>query len=398
MRALDKGDCISRRQAIRSLRDHADHEWATAPHKVIQSLVELLQHHLVSEAKQTVICQDVMTILGNIGPRAERAIPQLIELLQEGTPAVMQEAAAKALGKCGRNGSADPRVRSALIALWMAPNQSQTTQVSVAIALCKLRLEAKGVLRFLTSNLMASQDVALRKAAAEALAWCSKNDVDVVPALLAAVLHDKDEEVRQVAEASLAQLRLTREKAMHLCSKQLKDSCYAETALRNGGQLAVPALIEALGDEEPITRERAARTLGCLREVAVGATAALTITLRDKDLNVRLAAAKGLWNIAMNVEVIAPVLVDLLEEYEAAPSDSESRRRNLQTVMEALQRIGSPAKVAIPALTKRAKHPNRLIRESALRALKGIAPTAAHEAEMRGSGRFASRDQWPAPS
>ncbi len=372
MRALEKGDETARRQAIRSLRDHKDHEWATAPAKVIQSLVELLQQHLLSNGKQTGLRQDVMTILGSIGPRAKRAIPQLIELLQEGNPAGMQEAVATALGKCGRNDSVDPRVRTALVTLWMAPNQAQNTQIKVALALCKLGLEAKGVLRFLTSNLMASPEAGLRKAAAEALAWCGKNEIDVVPALLTAVLHDKDEEVRQMAEASLAQLGLTREKAMHLCSKQLKDSSYAETALRNGGQLAVPALIEALGTKEPTIRERAARTLGCLREVAADAVPALTIALRDKDLNVRLAAAKGLWNITKNVRAVAHVLVDLLEEYEAAISDSESRRRNLQTVMEALQRIGPPATVAIPALIKRTNNTNRLIRESALGALKAI--------------------------
>ena len=196
IRALHKGDDVSRRQAIRSLKDYKDREWAAVSQKAIQSLVELLQDYLSSDVKQAAIRQDVVTILGNIGPRAERAIPQLIEFLREGNPAGMQEAAAMALSKCGRIGSAD-NICVALTNLWMAPNQCQNTQVKVATALCKLKIEAKGLVKFLTSSVMASQEASHRKSAAEALAWCRKNEVDVVPALLTAALHDKDEEVRR---------------------------------------------------------------------------------------------------------------------------------------------------------------------------------------------------------
>ena len=231
---------------------------------------------------------------------------------------------------------------------------------------------------------MASQEASHRKSAAEALAWCRKNEIDVVPALLTAALHDKDEEVRQAAEASLAELHLTREKAMRLCSKQLKESSYAETALRNAGQLGVAALMEALEASDAIIREKAARTLGCLREEAGEAVAALRAALADKDKNVRLAAAKALWNVSKDAEIVAPVLVDLLEEHGAAIADAtESRRRNLQNVIEALQRVGPPAEVAIPALIKLTKDANRLIRESAVSAVKTIVPTAAPYAGMR---------------
>jgi HEAT repeat protein len=381
--ALQKGDGVARRQAIRSLKDYKDCEWAAVSHKVIQPLVELLQDSLSGDVKQTAIHQDVVTILGNIGPRAERAIPQLIEFLRAGNPAGMQEAAAMALGKCGRIGSAD-EICVALSNLWMAPGQNQNTQVRVASALCKLRIEANGILRFLTSNVMASPDASHRRSAVEALASCSKNEIDVVPALLAAALHDKDEEVRQAAEASLAELHLTREKAMRVCAQQLKESSYAETALRNAGQLGVAALTEALDVEDAITREKAARTLGCLREEAREAVPALRAVLRDKDLNVRLAAAKALWNVSNDAEIVAPVLVDLLEKHGAAGAGAtESRRRNLQNVIEALQRVGPPAEVAVPALMKLTTDANRLIRESALRAVKTIVPTIAPHTGMR---------------
>src|SRR5262249_34682607 len=194
-------------------------------------------------------------------------------------------------------------------------------------------------------------------------------------ALLTAALNDKDEKVRQTAEASLEHLRLTHQKAMQLCARQLKDSVYAEAALRHGGPLAVPALIQALGAEEPLGREKAARTLGSIGEGAVPAAGALATALHDKDRNVRLAAAKALWNITKNAEAIVPVLVDLLgENGSGLADDGESRRRHLQTVIEALWRIGPPAKGAIPALSHMTKDKNRHISESAQSALKEIAP------------------------
>jgi HEAT repeat protein len=244
-----------------------------------------------------------------------------------------------------------------------------------------LKLSASGLLTYLTGILVASQDASLRKLAAEGLAWCHKNDLDVVPALLTAALHDKDEEVRQKAEAGLDHLRLSHDKAFDLCSTQLKESSYAERALRSGSQPAVPALIKALGIKESTTREKAARILGGFGELAVEAVSALTSTLNDRNLDVRLAAAKGLWNITKTADAAVPVLIDLLDEKWAADFEAgESRRRFLQSVIESLGRIGPPAKAALPALTKRTKDNNRHISESALKAVKEIAPSVANKA------------------
>jgi HEAT repeat protein len=414
IRALDKGDDTSRRQAIQSLTEYQENEWATAPIEVIHALVKTLLHQLLGEMKQTAARQKVVTILGNMGSRAELAIPQLIELLKEGNPDRIREAAATALGKMGREaraavdrllhvlsgcratlavqvvralgdiGCADQRVRGALVNLWLSPNQSQTFQVQTAIALCKLKIDAADLLSVITKMLATHQDSFLRKSAAEALACCGRNEVDVVPALLTAALNDKDEKVRQTAEAGLAQLRLSHEKALQLCAKQLKDAAYAETALRHGGPLAVPALIEALGAAEPQVREKAARTLGSIGELAAKAVPALATALHDRERDVRLAAAKGLWNVTKNAEVVVPVLVDLLGENRARVSDGgESRRRLLQTVIEALRRIGPPAKGAVRALVDLTKDNNRHVSESACSALKEIAPTLANTAGAR---------------
>ena len=110
LQVLDNGDEASRRQAIHSLKQFEEQEWAEAPPKVIQSLVKALKNHWRA-AKQPSIRQEVATILGRMGPRSEPAIPQLVELLQEGAPDAICEAAAIALGKLAKRQKA-PSIRS----------------------------------------------------------------------------------------------------------------------------------------------------------------------------------------------------------------------------------------------------------------------------------------------
>src|SRR5262249_24922919 len=158
-------------------------------------------------------------LLGNMGPHSKSAIPQLIELLQDGISDSIREAAVTALGKIGRDAKAavdplialcggrnglavhpvralgdigcpDQRVRTALVGLWHSP-QTQSCQVQVAFSLCKLKLQTQDLPGVLTGTLMTHQDASLRKSAAQALAYCSKDSSDVVAALLAASMHDK---------------------------------------------------------------------------------------------------------------------------------------------------------------------------------------------------------------
>src|SRR6266404_3268778 len=314
--ALDDDDNNLRRQALQSLRHHDEQEWATAPIEVSHSLVKALRGQLLNGMKQPFARKEVATILGNMGTRSTSALPQLIELLHEGVPDPVREAAVTALGKIGKEarvavdqliqllaksrphlsaqtihalgniGCADDRVRSVLVDLWLSPLQLQSGKAQVAIALCKLHIAAQNLLGTVTGTLVTNQDACLRKAAAEALAWCSKNETDVVPALLTASLSDTKEEVRQMAQAGLDRMRLSHEKAIRLCCRQLGDSAYAEAALRKSGLPAVPALIEALDAKDPAIRVKAARTLGSLGEVAAEAAPALTTVLHDNDRDV----------------------------------------------------------------------------------------------------------------
>ena len=406
MHALTDGDATSALEALQSLRQHDEREWASVPSEVIHPLVKALKGRLVNGMKQVFAQKGAAAILGNLGARSRFALPQLIELLNDGVPDLVRDAAVTALGKMGKDakgaiepiicvlakarpalsaqairalgniGCADNRVRSVLVNLWLAPLQDQGSKAQAAIALCKLGLADQSLLLVLAKILVTNQDASLRKAAAEALGWCSKEATDVVPALLAASFGETNEEVRQVAQAGLDQMGIAHEKAIPLCCRQLGESSYAEAALRKSGTLAVPFLIEALGAKEPTVRVKAARTLGCLGEEATGAALALVKVLRHKDVEVRLAAAKSLWSITKKVDVVVPALVDLLDVKESVDWEAaESRRRFLQTVMEALSRIGPPAQAAVSALVAMTKDNNRHIRESALIALQRIAPT-----------------------
>src|SRR6266498_3358523 len=175
---LEKGDDSSRRQVIQTLRQHEEREWADAPPEVVHTLVETLLHQLPAGTKPPFTHKEVATILGKMGPRSKSAVPYLVEFLQEGVPDPLRETAAIALGKIGRDakvavdqlialtscrstlaiqavralgdiGCADQRVRTALVNLWLSPMLSQNGQVQIATALCKLKIDARGLVEIL---------------------------------------------------------------------------------------------------------------------------------------------------------------------------------------------------------------------------------------------------------
>src|SRR5207253_9498483 len=77
--ALNKGDEPSRREAIRSLKQTETADWAAAPAKVVQTLVESLRQQLPrghnGDVKPPLVRPEVVVILGHGGPRAQACIP-----------------------------------------------------------------------------------------------------------------------------------------------------------------------------------------------------------------------------------------------------------------------------------------------------------------------------------
>jgi HEAT repeat protein len=402
-------DAAVRRQAVQVLKQYERQDWDAAPQGMVDGFVQAIQHELLHGVRRAMLRQSLLKILGNIGPASAPAVQPLVGLLQESTSDALREEVVIALGKIGAkaksaapllfkmlpgcrallavqvilalNGivGSDPKAGAALIELWLAPDHSSDSRMQVALALCKLGLEAKGLLPFLTHILASKQQSSIQQLAAEGLGWRSQNEVEVIPLLLLSALQDADEKLRQIAENSLKRLGLSHENAVALCAGQLKDSRHAEAALQKSGLLAVSVLIQALAGRKSPHREKIARILGHLGELAAPAVPALTLTLGDKNPHVRLAVAKSLWNITRNAGLTVPVLIDLLETSPCSSIESaDARRQFLQTIIEALGRIGPAARAAIPALKKKVKDGNRLVSESAICALTVIAPAGGN--------------------
>src|SRR5262249_3159123 len=152
---------------------------------------------LLHEKNPDVIREPVVATLGKIGRGAGLTVDRLIDVLASCRPAL----AIQTVRSIGNIGHVDDRVHTTLVELWRSSGQAQTLQVEVGIALCKLGISVGGLVAALTSAVVANQDAGIRKSATMALAWCDPSEIDVVPGLLRAAQSDKNEDVRQTAEA-----------------------------------------------------------------------------------------------------------------------------------------------------------------------------------------------------
>jgi len=399
----------TRGEAVRAFKEHRREHWDEVPDEIVTPMVEALRRQLPKKAAGTgkgslsFVRQEAIGIMGNIGPRASSAVPSFMELLEEGEAHTVREAAAFALGKIGKDakpaidklisvltpdcrislasrvartlgeiGCADQRVRNALVQLWLTPTQNDQFREQVGIALCKLGIEAPSLFATLSKTLVTQSHVSPRKAAAEALSWCDKKGLGVVAALLVAY-HDPEEELKALAEQGFERMQITHAKAIQICADQLGECIHSEAALRKVGALAAPCLVKALKNSSAAVRSKSANVLAFLGEAGAAATAALEKTLQDDDPEVRLSAAKALWSVTKQADSVVPTLQSLLKNKKnVAGDDAETRRRFLQSVIEALGRMGPPAAAATSILTEKSRDENRLVRESALRALKMI--------------------------
>jgi HEAT repeat protein len=215
-----------------------------------------------------------------------------------------------------------------------------------------------------------------RRASAEALGRLGSAAADAVPGLIVA-LTDVHDAVRKAAAEALAKIepdwpRGTGAAAavaglvQVLGGRSSEAAQHASAALSRIGRAAVPALAEALADEERDTRQvAAARVLGRIGAEAAAAVPTLTQALRSEHTHVRQAAAEALAGIGPAAAPAVPALADKLSDWSPAVR---------QATAEALGRVGPAADVAVPALIQLLSDREETARQAAVTALVRIGP------------------------
>jgi HEAT repeat protein len=282
------------------------------------AVAALRKHGLKSDsARQRV---ESAQVLGGLGPDADDAVGDLVELLNHDSPG-SRASAARALGRIGL---ADPRVLGHLRK--RVRDDDRDVRLEAARALGALGPAASAAMPDLAANVRhPGRDV--RRAAGAALVRIGKPAVPELVKLLA----DSDILVRRQALEALREIG--------------PDSAEALAALQ--------ALVK---DTKDLLRPQAIAAL-----TAVGKPAAPTLAGLLTDREVRLDAAAALARLGADGAAARPALTEAL-----APATTPAFR---QALLAALAALGPAARESVPALVKAASDSDDGTRARALEAL-----------------------------
>ncbi len=167
------------------------------------------------------------------------------------------------------------------------------------------------------------------------------------------------------------------------------------------GRPAVPALVRALADPNPLIRTEAARTLARLGQRSRAAVRAIARIIADQaaDIDLRLVALESLDTFGPNASLAIPAVLDLLARHDSPLVRASCAlslgaiARDQPRVIEALAgetthpdmtvraaaadalgRLGPPARSALPALRRLASDPQAFVAARARAAIDRIAP------------------------
>lgn len=268
--------------------------------------------------------------LGRIGPPADVATGDLIDLLKDSDESVRCQAA-EALGQLGGQ---DESALAALTGLLQDP--STAVQTVAAKALGALKKEAAPAVPSLIP-LLTDPSAAVRQTAAEAIGRIGTLPQEATPKLVEGLEHTDD-----VVRANTAE-------ALGTIGTPAVDT--------------VPALMEALKDPNDRVRAKTAEALGKIGPPAAPAVPALVRALDDTDNLVRARAAAALGEIGPDARAAVPPLVRSLAEGNSPLRAAAAR---------ALGKIGAPADQALPGLRALIRDEDGEVRAQAVFALGQI--------------------------
>jgi len=302
--------------------------------------------------------------------RLEDAIPSLVDLLKDD----QERVAIMAGWALGQVGSRAQTAIPELISILKRPNRTdpnllflQGTVASAADAL--QRMEAMAVPALLEVLRDPAEHVRLR--ALTTLGRIGLVSGEVVHALIHA-LEDESTWVRSEAGRLLAGMGTAAHAAVPALRGLLSDAnlfvrCWADFALRvtqpSHSQKfphAVSCLITCLSDKDRAIRARAAQTLGYLGLEAVSAVPALLSALKDPENLPPREAIQALARIASQDKSVRSELIAALAEQD---SDSSGH------IALVLARMGLRAKAALPYLIRLLKDDSSYVRQCAIEAI-----------------------------
>jgi hypothetical protein len=139
----------------------------------------------------------------------------------------------------------------------------------------------------------------------------------------------------------------------------------------------LPSFVRAMQDREWAVRNNAAVALWFYQDQAQAVVPVLVKALQDPDAHVRLLSAKDLVHIDSKAGIeagIVPILIDILK----SPDDQVAYQ-----AAESLGELGNASVLVVPALVESVHGTNRLVAQTAARALKKIDPEAAARAGVK---------------
>jgi HEAT repeat protein len=393
---------------------------ADALEKIGKGVVPALREQI--KDKDPELRAQAIETLGEVGPRAKDALPDIKGALNDQSPKVRLQAA-KAIRKIG-----DTQAAAAEFIKLLGDPDINVRKITAA-ALEELGADAKDATPGL-AKLLKEKDKELRLQAIMTLKSIGPGAKDAVAGLIAIVM-DQDVEIRNAAIQTLGRIGPDAKDAIPVLIVLFKDKDegtrgMAATAVGEIGPAAVPTLVQALKYNDKEVRRGAAIALQNMGPKAKDAVPALAVALKDPDMELRKTAINALKEIGPDAgaalqallaaaqepdvdirsnallalaglapkhkEALVTLTIGLGDKDDVVGSTAVEAMTKLPPPMavpaliqalkagkaskihaaEALERIGAPAKGALPALTEASKDKDDAVRDAVNKAIEKL--------------------------